>query len=312
MPDFGYKVKRFGWLKDYPSIKDYGPRETEEKLISELRLTSGQKDSRVRTILQLGAKTSKREALPIRVDNRKYCSPVKDQGQLGSCTANMAANMYEYMCKRGKTSYVELSRLFIYKTTRWLLHLTGDTGAYIRSALGALVVYGAPPEEYYPYDISKFDETPDVLNAGFAQSFQVTKYFRLDKGIPSNEQLTARMKEYLAKGFCLGMGFTVFDSFEEAATNGGYIPYPKPTESVQGGHAVTVVGYDEKKSGGGAFLIKNSWGTDWGERGYGWIPMKYFVKQENADAPLADDIWTIIKQEWLDLGEFGFGGTGKE
>ena len=153
---------------------------------------------------------------------------------------------------------------------------------------------------------------PDVLNAGFAQSFQVTKYFRLDKGIPSNEQLTARMKEYLTKGFCLGMGFTVFDSFEEAATNGGYIPYPKPTESVQGGHAVTIVGYDEKKSGGGAFLIKNSWGTDWGERGYGWIPMKYFVKQENADAPLADDIWTIIKQEWLDLGEFGFGGTGKE
>ena len=73
--------------------------------------------------------------------------------------------------------------------------MTGDTGAYIRSALGALVVYGAPPEEYYPYDVSKFDETPDVLNAGFAQSFQVTKYFRLDKGIPSNEQLTSRMKD---------------------------------------------------------------------------------------------------------------------
>ena len=79
---------------------------------------------------------------------------------MGSCTANMAANMYEYMSKRGKSSYVELSRLFIYKTTRWLLHLTGDTGAYIRSALGALVVYGAPPEEYYPYDVSKFDDTP--------------------------------------------------------------------------------------------------------------------------------------------------------
>ena len=77
----------------------------------------------------------------------------------------MAANMYEYMSKRGKSGYVELSRLFIYKTTRWLLHLSGDTGAYIRSAL---VVYRAPPEEYYPYDISKFDETPDVPNAGFA------------------------------------------------------------------------------------------------------------------------------------------------
>ncbi len=312
MPDYGYKVKRFGWLKDYPSIKDYGPQEVEQRLISEIRHTNERKDSNIKSVLQPIGKASRVKSLPVRADNRKYCSPVKDQGELGSCTANMAANMYEYMSKRGKSSYVELSRLFIYKTTRWLLHLTGDTGAYIRSALGALVVYGAPPEEYYPYDISKFDETPDVLNAGFAQSFQVTKYFRLDKGIPSNEQLTARMKEFLAKGFCLGMGFTVFDSFEEAATNGGYIPYPKPTESVQGGHAVTVVGYDEKKSGGGAFLIKNSWGADWGERGYGWIPMKYFVKQENADAPLADDIWTIIKQEWLDLGEFGFGGIGKD
>jgi C1A family cysteine protease len=310
MPDFGYKIKRFGWLKDYPSIKDYGPQETEQKLLSELMSPDKRLDNKVKSVFQVTGKASKVKSTPVRVDNRKYCSPVKDQGQLGSCTANMAANMYEYMCKRGKSSYVELSRLFIYKTTRWLLHLTGDTGAYIRSALGALVVYGAPPEEYYPYEVSKFDETPDVLNAGFAQSFQVTKYFRLDKGVPSNEQLITRMKEFLAKGFCLGIGFTVFDSFEQAASNGGFIPYPKPTESVQGGHAVTIVGYDKNKDEG-AFLIKNSWGTDWGERGYGWLPVKYFVKQENADAPLADDIWTIIKQEWLDLGEFGFGGTGK-
>jgi C1A family cysteine protease len=311
LPDFGYKVKRFGWLKDYPSIKDYGPQEVEQRLMSEIRHTDERKDNKIKSVLQPTAKASKVKSLPVRIDHRKYCSPVKDQGQLGSCTANMAANMYEYMCKRGKTGYVELSRLFIYKTTRWLLHLTGDTGAYIRSALGALVVYGAPPEEYYPYEVSKFDETPDVLNAGFAQSFQVTKYFRLDKGIPSNEQLIARMKEFLTKGFCLGIGFTVFDSFEEAASNGGFIPYPKPTESVQGGHAVTIVGYDTNKEEG-AFLVKNSWGVDWGEGGYGWIPMRYFVRQENADAPLADDIWTIIKQEWLDLGEFGFGGSRKE
>jgi C1A family cysteine protease len=69
------------------------------------------------------------------------------------------------------------------------------------------------------------------------------------------------------------MGFTVFDSFEDSASNGGHVPYPKPTESVQGGHAVTIVGYDEKKDEGGSFLFKNSWGPDWGERGYGWIPM---------------------------------------
>ena len=124
MPDFGYKVKRFGWLKDYPSIRDYGPQEVEQRLLSELRATNERNGNGIKSVLRSTSNSSRRKGIPVKVDNRKYCSPVKDQGQLGSCTANMAANMYEYMCKRGKSSYVELSRLFIYKTTRWLLHLS--------------------------------------------------------------------------------------------------------------------------------------------------------------------------------------------
>ena len=96
MPDYGYKVKRFGWLKDYPSIKDYGPQETEQKLLSELRSTNERKDGKVKSILQVTSNSKKAKVLPTKVDNRKYCSPVKDQGQLGSCTANMAPNMYQY------------------------------------------------------------------------------------------------------------------------------------------------------------------------------------------------------------------------
>ncbi len=108
MPDYGYKIKRFGWLKDYPSIKDYGPQDVERRLLSELRTTNEKKGSGIKSVLQTTGKTSRTKALPVKVDNRKYCSPVKDQGQLGSRTANMAANMYEYMSKRGKSSYVDL------------------------------------------------------------------------------------------------------------------------------------------------------------------------------------------------------------
>ena len=104
MPDFGYKVKRFGWLKDYPSIKDYGPQEVERRLLSEMRATSEKRTSDVKSVLQSANKTLRKKAIPTKIDNRRYCSPVKDQGQLGSCTANMAANMYEYMSKRGKSS----------------------------------------------------------------------------------------------------------------------------------------------------------------------------------------------------------------
>ena len=83
MPDFGYKIKRFGWLKDYPSIKDYGPEEVERKLLSEIRLANKHPKDRISALLQTTTKTPKTRALPSRVDNRKFCSPVKDQGQLG-------------------------------------------------------------------------------------------------------------------------------------------------------------------------------------------------------------------------------------
>jgi C1A family cysteine protease len=64
---------------------------------------------------------------------------------------------------------------------------------------------------------------------------------------------------------------------------------------------VVVVGYDNDLEIGentGALLIRNSWGTDWGEDGYGWLPYKYVT------TGLAVDWWTLFKQEWLDTGEF--------
>ena len=302
MPDLGYRTKRFGWLKDYPSIRDYSPQDVLRKGGEGSTLGEVQD-----LLLPIKENNAIKEAPIIKdsIDNRKWCSPVRDQGELGSCTAFMATGMYEYMCKRGHRKYIQLSPLFTYKTTRWLMHLEGDTGAYIRSALGSLVIYGTPPEEYYPYRIDRFDRVPDTLNTGFAQSFQALKYFRLDKGIPSDQTLVDRMKEYIAKGFCLGFGFTVFESFEEAERNGGFISYPKPDEEVLGGHAVFIVGYDNM-AGKDHFIFKNSWGPDWGEKGFGFIPASYFIQQEDMDAPLADDIWAITKYEWLELGQFGF------
>ena len=119
MPDLGYRIKGFGWMKDYPSIKDYGPNTVEEKLLAEKHLVKETNSAqKIKSVLQTKGTSDKRT--PSKIDNRSYCSPVEDQGSLGSCTANMAASMYEYMSKRGHGNYVELSRLFIYKTTRWL------------------------------------------------------------------------------------------------------------------------------------------------------------------------------------------------
>jgi C1A family cysteine protease len=101
-------------------------------------------------------------------------------------------------------------------------------------------------------------------------------------------------------------GFTVYSSYSQADKT-GEIPFPTKGEKIVGGHAIVAVGYDDNKkvtnrNGGdettGALLFRNSWGPDWGDGGYGWLPYKYVLEG------LAEDWWSLIKGEWIDTGEF--------
>ena len=62
-----------------------------------------------------------------------------------------------------------------------------------------------------------------------------------------------------------------------------------------GGHAISAFGYDDEK---GALLIRNSWGEEWGENGYGWLPYEYVLQG------LVQDFWSVLKQDWIDTGLF--------
>ena len=296
------KVKGFGWRKELPDHRDYTPEHEEVKKI----------------LTQNGNKTPKKLSasdLPNIIDNRQYCSPVENQGRLGSCTANAGVGMYEYMEKKAFGNYIDGSRLFLYKATRLLMgdEGRGDSGAYIRTTLGAIRLFGIPNEEYWPYsdEATKFDIMPDAWLWAFGQSFQSIKHFRLDYS-SDGQQNIQRMKEYVANGYPLDFGFTVFSSYSDSNTNGGIFPYPVATESVVGGHSVLIVGYDDNKiaknnrdgsSKTGCFLLRNSWGTSWGDHGYGWLPYAYFMPGANGDV-LADDVWTITEEEWVNTGEF--------
>jgi len=284
------KKHGMGWIPDYPDFRDYTDKTEEVKLV-------------------LGSKSVLRvKSLPISVDLREWCSPVEDQGQIGSCTAHAGVGVIEYYERKSFGRHIEASRLFLYKVTRNLMKMKGDTGAYLRTTMGAMVLFGVPPEDYWLYTDNEkgFDQEPPAFCYAFAQNYQTIKYFRHDSPGIKAEEILKKVKTYLSKGHPAMFGFTVYNSIEQAEST-GKIPFPSPKERIEGGHAVVVVGYDDKmkiknKYGKiettGALLIRNSWGKEWGEKGYGWLPYEYISRG------LAEDFWSILKKEWVDTGQF--------
>lgn len=285
MPEkFKYK---FGWIPDYPDIRDYTDKHEKIKpLLSKLSLPKG-------------------SSLPGNADLRKWCSGIENQGGIGSCTSHAVAGVVEYFENKAFGKHIEASRLFLYKVTRNMLHSKGDTGAFLKSAIGALVLFGVPPEEFCPYDESKFDVEPNAFCYAFAQNYRCISYFRHDPAGASTKDVLTSIKKYVYSGIPSVFGFTVYSSMRQA--NDGFIPFPGKNESIMGGHAVVAVGYDDKmkiknpasgETSTGALLIRNSWGEEWGESGYGWLPYEYVLQG------LAMDFWSILKQDWVDAEAF--------
>ena len=114
------------------------------------------------------------------------------------------------------------------------MQVKGDTGAYMRSVMGALTLFGVPPESFYPYDISKFDEEPSAFLYPFAQNFQAISYYRVDTPGITNANLLTQVKTNLSRGFPLMFGFTVFSSYSQSVSNGGGIPFPNRGDWIEG------------------------------------------------------------------------------
>ena len=293
-----------GWLPDYPSIRDYSP-ETDK--VSAALKALGQVSPK-EMLSQVGAAVVPKK-LATKADLRAWCSPIEDQGGIGSCTAHAGVGMVEYFERRAFGRHLDASRLFLYKATRDLLHWTGDTGAFLRSTMEALTVFGVPPEEYWPYQEAAFEQEPTAFCYSFAANYKAITYYRLDPAGTTRADLLARIKTNLVAGLPSMFGFTVYQSYSQAKTNGGKLPYPTGSERVVGGHAVMAVGFDDamvvknSNPGGpqttGALLIRNSWATNWGDAGYGWLPYQYLL------SGLATDWWSILKFDWVDTKNFG-------
>lgn len=229
--------------------------------------------------LHYRAKVDSPDQLPKSTDLRGKCSPIVDQGPLGSCTANaMASGLREYLLLASGQQWTKLSRLYLYWHERQLEGaINEDSGAYIRDGMKVLQKLGVAPEADYPYDVRQFTQTPTAQAEAAASAFRISSYRRVND--------VHDLKAALAERLPVIIGMEVYPGFETVGAN-GRVPMPKVREKSLGGHAVLAVGYrDYSKPGTGVVIVRNSWGTEWGDKGYCYIPYAYFAKY-------VTDMWT--------------------
>jgi len=199
------------------------------------------------------------------VDLESFCGPVKNQGDLGACTAFAGTGMREFLARKyERGNQVVLSPLFLYYQERQFDGdlAGGDTGSTGRTSVHCMNQFGVCLESQEGYDIAEFQQAPTPEQLAEALLYKAGAYHKLANTVQD-------MKNCLASGYAFVVGFTVYESFESNWSVSGYMPLPKADEKVLGGHEVLFIGYDDSKA---AFKVRNSWGADWGNNGNFWFP----------------------------------------
>lgn len=213
------------------------------------------------------------------VDLRPFAPPIVDQSVSNSCVGNSSASMVRFVRRKLGLPDFQPSRLFIYYFARRLQGWQdADEGATIRDAMKVLEADGVCDEADWPFDIDKVNDRPDQMDLHRALENRQLKYVRMRRG----DDLY-HLKHSLQLGIPFMLGISVYSSFFDTGDD-GLVRMPRSTETLEGGHAMYVVGYDNNA---GRFIVANSWG-DWGDKGYCYLPYAYLLNDD-----LSDDFWAL-------------------
>jgi len=205
------------------------------------------------------------------VDGSRWCGPVRNQGQEGSCSAQSGAGALDWLYRRYRPAWATwiTAAAFLYQVER---EFTGtvmqDTGARLRQTQAALQLVGSVPQAADPYTPDDFviPITPTLVATAAAH--------RIGDGLwcPSVEEICAA----LDAGWIVQIGIVVTQSFESAAVaQTGLVPLPPAGDPVLGGHALLCFGYDAT-----TLMLLNSWSSAWGKGGTCRIPHAYVERPD--------------------------------
>lgn len=216
--------------------------------------------------------------LPISFDIRSYCPPIYDQGDIGSCTANAIAVALRVLYKTAKKPDLEPSRLGLYYLERKLEGTVNeDAGAIIANGFKVCRKMGVFPESMWEYSNEHLFSAPPAKCLVEGEKHQILQYSAIPRSLYAFKYALTQFKVIV-------IGISVYESFEsDKVAQTGLVPMPKKTESLLGGHAIAIVGYDDVRQ---VFICQNSWGTAWGDKGYFYLPYKFITNKG-----LSDDFW---------------------
>ena len=216
--------------------------------------------------------------LPPKVDMRSKMTEVEDQLQVGSCTANAVAGAYEYIVKKNQGIDYDASRLFIYYNAR-LANLPkgqrmSDSGSNIRVAVDQMIKQGCCSEETWEYS-----QDPKIVNSRpSADAYEEAQNYKLTEIQNVPVELNA-WKSALAEGYPIIFGVRLYSTFDNLRN--GRVPDPHPNEigrNTHGSHAMLCVGYSDPDK---MFIVRNSWGKNWGDNGYCYMSYNYLMNPKN-------------------------------